>query len=98
MRSVRGWMSQAYAQTLFTMTCDNQIFITSLPRLKAAAAAGQTPTTEFNNWKGDWSLDGTNYTLHVTFNGEDKFLTATIEGLRLRVKDGKNLLILERAD
>jgi hypothetical protein len=96
MRSVRAWMTQAYAQTVFMMTGDNQIFITSLPRLKAGT--GQAPTTEFNNWKGDWSLDGTNYTLHVTFNGEDKFMTATAAGTRLQVKDGKNLLILDRAD
>jgi len=98
MRSIRAWMTQAYAQTIFLMTGDNQLFVTSFPRLKPAAAAGQTPTTEFNNWKGDWSLDGTNYTLHVSFNGEDKFMTATADGIRLRVNDGNNLLILDRAD
>ena len=98
MRSIRAWMTQAYAQTIFLMTGDNQLFVTSFPRLKPAAAAGQTSTTEFNNWKGDWSLDGTNYTLHVSFNGEDKFMTATADGIRLRVNDGNNLLILDRAD
>ena len=97
MRVVRAWMTTAYAQTVFLMTGDNQLFITSLPRLKPAGA-GQPPTTEYNNWKGDWSLDGTNYTLHATFNGEDKFMSGVFAGTRLQVKDGKNLLILDRAN
>jgi hypothetical protein len=89
-------MKQAYAQTRVLLTGDNQIFIKSLPHLKAPA--GQPATTDFENWKGDWSLDGTNYTLHVTFNGEDKFMNATTDGLRLSVKDGKSLLIFDHAD
>ena len=35
MRNIRAWMTQAYAQTHLLMTGDNQIFIRSLPRLKA---------------------------------------------------------------
>ena len=97
MRAVRAWMTQAYAQTVFLATGDHQLFIKGLPRLKAVEA-GQTPTTEFNTWKGDWSLEGTNYTLHASFNGEEKFMTATSQGARLMAKDGKNLLVLERAD
>src|ERR1019366_1081784 len=81
MRNIRAWMTQAYAQTHLLMTGDNHIFIRSLPRLKAQT--GQPPTTEFENWKGDWSRDGTNYTLHVTFNGEEKFMSGTTDGLRL---------------
>jgi hypothetical protein len=96
MRSIRAWMTQAYAQTVVLMTGDNQAFIKNLPHLKAEA--GQPPTTDFENWKGDWSLDGTNYTLHVTFNGADKFMSATTDGLRLTIKDGKNLLIFDQAD
>jgi hypothetical protein len=96
MRSVRAWMTQAYAQTHLLATGDNQIFIKSLPRLKVVA--GQTPTTEQNDWKGDWSANGTNYDLHVTYNSEEKFLDAKAEDFRLSVKDGKNLLVFDRAD
>jgi uncharacterized membrane protein required for colicin V production len=96
MRSARAWMTQAYAQTRVLVAGDNQIFIKNLPRLKTAT--GQPPMTEYNNWKGDWSQNGTNYDLHLTFSGEDKFMTATAEDLRLTLKDGKSLLIFDRAD
>ena len=96
MRSIRAWMTTAYAQTQVLLTGDNQIFIKSLPHLKTQA--GQPSTTEFENWKGDWSLDGTNYTLHVTFNSQEKFMSATTDGLRLTIKDGKSLLIFDHAD
>jgi len=96
MRSVRAWMMQAYAQTRVLVTGDHQIFIKSLPHIKVTP--GQPTTTEQNDWKGDWSVNGTSYDLHVVFNGEDKFMTATAEELRLSVKDGKNLLIFDRAD
>ncbi|HEY2329392.1 MAG TPA: CvpA family protein, partial [Verrucomicrobiae bacterium] len=68
MRSVRAWMTQAYAQTRVLVTGDNQIFVRSLPRLKTVA--GQPPTTENNDWKGDWAANGTNYDLHLMF-GDD---------------------------
>jgi hypothetical protein len=96
MRAVRAWMMQAYAQTRLLATGDNQLFVKSLPRLKTVA--GQPPTTENNDWKGDWTANGANYDLHLTFSGEDKFLTASAEALRLTVKDGKNLMIFDRAD
>jgi uncharacterized membrane protein required for colicin V production len=99
MRAVRTWMFQSYSQTRLLVAGDNQVFIRSLPRVKAAGA-GQPPTTELNNWKGDWSLDGNSYTLHVSFETEEKFLVGNItsEGIRLTIKDGKNTLIFDRAD
>ena len=96
MRRVRAWMTQAYAQTHILATGDNQIFIKSLPLIKVMA--GQPPTTEQNNWKGDWAANGANYDLHVTFGSEEKFMGATADDLRLSVKDGKNLLVFDRAD
>jgi len=96
MRSARAWMTQAYAKTSVLVSGDNLLFVKSLPRLKTVA--GQPPTTEQNDWKGDWQANGASYDLHLTFNGEEKFLTATAEDLRLSVKDGKNLLVFDRAD
>lgn len=96
MRRVRAWMTQAYAQTHILVTGDNQIFIKSLPLIKVTA--GQPPTTEQNNWKGDWAANGANYDLHVTFGSEEKFMGATVDDLRLSVKDGKNQLVFDRAE
>lgn len=96
MRGLRAWMTQAFAQTRVIVAGDNQVFVKSLPRVKADA--GQPPTTEHGDWKGDWTANGTNYDLHVTLGGEDKFLTAAAEDLRLTVKDGKNIYIFDRAD
>jgi hypothetical protein len=96
MRSIRAWLTQAFTQTRLLATGDNQIFLKSLPKLKPVA--GQTPTVEYNDWKGDWAVNGTNYDVHVALNGEDKFMTATAEELRLTIKDGNNLMIFDRAD
>jgi len=89
-------MTQAYASTRVLVTGDNQLFVKSLPKLKINP--GQPPTTEHNDWKGDWSANGASYDLHLTLNSEEKFMTATAEDIRLSVKDGKNLLIFDRAD
>ena len=97
MRAIRALWTQAYAQTTVLLTGDDQIFIKNLPKFLAQAQPGQPPF-QLENWKGDWSRDGTNYTLHVTLNSEDKFLSGTTDGLRLTLKDGKNLLIFDHAD
>jgi hypothetical protein len=93
LRSIKALWSQVYAQTTIMVTGDNQVFVSSLPHFKA----GQ-PKPDLINWNGDWSLDSGNYTLHVTNNGEDKFMEATpsAEGLRLTVKDGKSIFIFDR--
>lgn len=97
MRALRAWVFQSYAQTRLLITGDNQIFIRSLPRVRTGSA-GQLPTTELNNWKGDWSNDGKTYTLHVTFETDEKFLTGTTEGIRLTVKDGRSTYIFDKVE
>lgn len=97
MRAVRAMWSQAYASTRVLATGDNQLFVKALPKFAAQPQAGQ-PLFQPENWKGDWSANGTNYDLHLTLNGEDKFLTAKAEDLRLQIKDGKTLLVFDRAD
>ena len=96
MRAIRAWMTQAYSTTRVIVAGDNKIFVKNLPKLKSEA--GQAPTTELNNWNGDWTRNDAGYDVHVAFNGEDKFLTATAEDVRLSVKDGKNLLVFDRVD
>ncbi|HEX9047216.1 MAG TPA: CvpA family protein [Verrucomicrobiae bacterium] len=97
MAAIRMLWSQAYAQTTILMTGDNQAFIRNFPKFIAQAPQGQLPF-QLENWKGDWSRDGNTYTVHVAQNGEDKYLTATVEGPRLRLKEGRNTLIFDRAD
>jgi uncharacterized membrane protein required for colicin V production len=95
MRSVRAWVTQAYAKTRVLVTGDNQLFLKGLPRVKNDP--GQSASVDTNDWKGDWTANGNNYDLHVALGGEDKFMTATAEELRLTIKDGQNLLIFDRA-
>ena len=95
--ALRQWVFQSYAQTRLLVTGDNQIFLRSLPRVRTGSG-GQLPTTELNNWKGDWSNDGKTYSLHVTFESEEKFLTGTTEGIRLTLKDGKSTYIFDKVE
>lgn len=98
MRAIRNLWTAAYAQTTLLLTADNQLFVKNFPHFQAQAQAGQLPFTP-ENWTGDWSQDDSAYTLHLTLNGQDKFLTATTkDGLRLSVKDGRNLLIFDHLD
>ncbi len=92
MRAARAMMTQAYAQTLVLFTADNQIFVKRLPKFKPDGGM------DLNDWNGEWTRTDEGYDLHLTFNNQDKYLSATTEGLRLTVKDGKNLLIFDRAD
>ncbi len=97
MRSVRALWSQAYAQTTLFFTADSQIFIQGWPKFVTPTQQNQPPFQP-EDGKGDWSRDGTNYSLHVTINGQDKYLNATTDGLRLRIKDGRNLLVFDHID
>lgn len=97
MRVIRYQIAQAYAPTRVLVTGDNQMFAKTWPKFAAQPQPGQ-PAYTSENWKGDWAANGANYDLHLTLNGEEKFLTATAEELRLTVKDGKNLLVFDRAD
>jgi hypothetical protein len=97
MLAIRQLWTEAYGQTTMLLTGDNQLFIKSLPKFEAQPQKGQ-PAFQPEDGKGDWSLDGTNYSLHVTLNGDEKYMNATTDGLRLTVKDGRNLLIFDHVD
>jgi uncharacterized membrane protein required for colicin V production len=97
MRAIRTLWTQAYAQTTLLLTADNQVFIRNLPKFISQPQQNQPPFQP-ENWNGDWSREGTNYTLHVTLASTDKFLSGTTDGLRLTLKDGRNLLIFDHAD
>jgi hypothetical protein len=97
MRGMRALWSQAYGPMTLLMTGDNQIYIKNFPKFVTPSQASQPPF-QGEDWKGDWSRDGTNYSLHVTLNGQDKYLTGTTDGLRLRIKDGHTLLIFDHVD
>ena len=95
--AIRALWTKAYGETTVLATGDHQLFIKSLPQFKFDPK--QPPTINEQNWKGDWSVDdGTNYTLHATLNGDEKFLSGTADDLRLTAKDGKTMLIFDRVD
>ncbi len=98
MAAIRALWWAAYGQTKVLVTGDNQVFIKNLPHFQTQAQPGQPPFTP-ETWNGDWSREGDSYTLHLTSNGQDKFLTATTtDGLRLSIKDGRNLLVFDHVD
>jgi Colicin V production protein len=99
MRIIRAMWSEAYSNTLILATADNQLFVKNLPRFEKQSQPGQ-PFFHPENWKGDWSTNENKpgYDLHIALNGEDKFMSATAEDLRLTIKDGRNLMIFDRTD
>ncbi len=95
--AIRALWTKAYGATTVLATGDHQLFIKSLPQFKFDPK--QPPTINEQNWKGDWSVDdGTNYTLHATLNGDEKYLSGTADDLRLTAKDGKTMLVFDRVD
>jgi hypothetical protein len=97
MAASRALWARAYGPTTLLLTGENGVFIKGFPKFEAPAQANQPPF-ESQDWSGDWSRDGSNYTLHINFNGQDKYMSATTDGLRLKIKDGHNLLIFDKAD
>jgi hypothetical protein len=92
MRAIRAMWTQGFADTTFVAAGDGQAFLKNLPNFKK-----QPPTPE--TWKGTWTASGTNYSLSLDCNGENKSMTAQIGGGRLTLKeDDKNILIFERED
>ena len=95
MLAIRNLWSKAYGTTTVLATGDHQLFIKNLPHFNEQPK--QPATIDEQNWKGDWSVDnGTNYTLHVTLNGDEKFLAATADDVRLSAKDGKTVMFFDR--
>ena len=95
MAAVRALWTPAYGPATFLLTGDNQIFVKNFPKFIAKPDQNQPPFQP-QDWQGDWSKDGSNYTLHISYNGEDKYLVGDTDGLRLRVKDGRTVLIFDR--
>ena len=93
--AIRGLWTQAYGPTTLLLTGDNQLFVKNLPKFVAKPDPNQPPF-QAQDWQGDWSKDGTNYTLHISYNGEDKYLVGVMDGQRLKLKDGRTLLIFDR--
>ncbi len=97
MAGVRALWTAAYAQTTLLLTADNLVFVKNFPHFQSQPGS-QSPFTP-ENWNGDWSVDGNSYSVHLALSGQDKFLTATTtDGLRLTIKDGRNLLMFDHVD
>ncbi len=95
---VRSLWSAAYGQASILATGDNQVFMKNYPLFSAKPRQNQPPY-DLEAWTGDWSRDSDTYTLHVTYDTNEKYLTATTtDGLRLSIKEGRNFLFFDRAD
>lgn len=97
MNSMRALWTEAYSPTKLLLTGDNQVFVTKLPKF-GPPAQPNLPPFQGEDCKGDWSREGANYSLHLTVSGQDKYLNGTTDGLRLRIKDGRNLLIFDHVN
>ena len=95
-RTVMASLTKAYSQTQLLFTGDNKLFVKNLPKFKTEA--GQPPTIELTNLKGDWSHGDTGYALHAAANAVEKIWSATLEGSRLTITEGNNRLIFDHAD
>ncbi len=94
MKEIRNLWTQAYGQTRVLATGDKLLFVKNYPSFTK-----QAPFIDKHDWKGDWSADdATNYTLHINLNGDDKFMAATADTLRLTAKDGKTVMVFDRVD
>jgi len=97
MRALRALWPQAYGQTTLLMTGDNQVYVKNFPKFVAAAQPNQPPFQP-EDWKGEWTRDGKDYTLHVTLNGQDKYLSISTDGTRMKAKDGRTVLIFDHVN
>ena len=92
MKVIRALWTKGYEDTTFVAGGDGQAFLKNLPDFKSKPPAPAT-------WKGTWTANNdANYDLSLSNNGENKPMTAQINGARLTLKDDKNTLIFDRED
>jgi hypothetical protein len=89
LKAIRALWTQAFANTTFVAGSDGQAFLKDVPDFK------KTPP-ESDTWTGQWSDDGTNYDLTLSFNNHNKVATAQTDGLRLTIKMGDDTYVFER--
>lgn len=89
LKAIRALWTQAFANTTFVAGSDGQAFLKNVPDFK------KTPP-ESDTWTGQWSDDGTNYDLTLSFNNRNKVATAQTDGLRLTIKMGDDSYVFER--
>jgi hypothetical protein len=90
MKALRMVWSQAFAETTFVAGTDGQAFLKGLPDFTSK------PMTT-NTWTGQWSEDGNDYDLSLSYNGQTATATAHSDGLRLTIKMDKATYVFERA-
>ena len=94
MRTLRAWVTQSYAKTVFVAGADSQAFLKNLSHLKTQS--GQPSTTETATWQGKWKGEGANYELSLSSGGQKQSMPAQIDGTRLTIKDDKTTLVFAR--
>jgi len=89
MKALRALWNQAFADTTLVAGGDEQAFLKNLPNFKSFPPTHET-------WKGHWEGSAPNYDLSLQNNGEDKSMTAQVNGTRLTLKEGKNVFVFDR--
>jgi uncharacterized membrane protein required for colicin V production len=94
MRAARAWMQQIYAQTELVAGADGQVFLDNFPQVKP----GKPPTVETATLQGKWKSDGDGYDLSLNGNGQTKSMSASTDGLRLKIKTDEQTLVFDRME
>lgn len=89
LKAIRAVWTQAFAKTTFVAGSDGQVFLKNVPDFKTKPPGSDT-------WTGQWSDDGANYNLTLSFNNQTVVATAETDGLRLTVKMGDQTFVFER--
>jgi uncharacterized membrane protein required for colicin V production len=93
MRTLRAWVTQSYAKTVFVAGADGQAFLKNLPHM--TIQPGKPPATETATWQGKWKGDGTDYALSLSSGGKKESMPAQLNDTRLTIKDDKTTLVFD---
>ena len=96
MAGIRELWSRAYARTMFVAGADGQAFLKNLPHFKMQP--NQPTTFDTATLQGQWKSNGNDYDLSLADSGANKSAIVTIDGSRLMLKMGSDLLVFDREE
>jgi hypothetical protein len=92
--AAKAFFANAYARTVIIVAADNQVYVKFWPDFKATPQRDQPFPTQ--DYKGDWTQDGTTYTFTITHDSDTKVFNVTSDGQRLSLQEGKATYVFDR--
>jgi hypothetical protein len=81
---------------MFVAGADGQAFLKNLPHFKMQP--NQPTTFDTATLQGQWKSNGNDYDLSLADSGANKSAIVTIDGSRLMLKMGSDLLVFDREE